>query len=124
MLTGNLLRASRGLLGINQTEIAASVGLSVSAIQRLESSGHDVVRCSAARAQQIEDALKAAGVSILNGGRLWGAIRPPGARQRLKIGERHTWSRNRGGLGGAVNEPGAADRRGRNGMGHRCLKAL
>jgi transcriptional regulator with XRE-family HTH domain len=67
MLTGNLLRASRGLLGINQTEMATSVGLSVSAIQRLESSGHEVVRCSAARAQQIEDALRAAGVSILNG---------------------------------------------------------
>lgn len=64
MITANQLRASRGLLGIGQKELADAVGLSVQTIQRMESSD-GVIRGNVDSLTKLIVGLEAMGIELI-----------------------------------------------------------
>jgi transcriptional regulator with XRE-family HTH domain len=67
VITSSQLRAARGLLGIDQRQLAELAGVSVPTIQRMEASSH-VVRGNVDSLMRLLAALDAAGVEIINEG--------------------------------------------------------
>jgi transcriptional regulator with XRE-family HTH domain len=81
MITAAQLRAARGLLGIDQRELAKQSGLSVPTIQRMEAS-ETMVRGNVDSLVKLITAFDAAGIEIIDEG----AISNSGGRGvRLKI---------------------------------------
>jgi transcriptional regulator with XRE-family HTH domain len=64
MITSAQLRAARGLLGIDQRELADLAGLSVPTIQRMEASD-GVIRGNVDSMMKLITALDAAGVELI-----------------------------------------------------------
>ncbi len=67
MLTGAQMRAARGLLGIDQRELAQRSSLSLPTIQRMESSD-GVIRGNVDSLMKLVDALTAAGIELIDDG--------------------------------------------------------
>jgi transcriptional regulator with XRE-family HTH domain len=67
MITGAQMRAARGLLGIDQRELAQRSGLSLPTIQRMESSD-GVVRGNVDSLMKLVEALNAAGIELIGEG--------------------------------------------------------
>jgi transcriptional regulator with XRE-family HTH domain len=67
MITGAQMRAARGLLGIDQRELAQRSGLSLPTIQRMESSD-GVVRGNVDSLMKLVEALGAAGIELIGEG--------------------------------------------------------
>jgi transcriptional regulator with XRE-family HTH domain len=67
MITAGQMRAARALLGIDQRQLAASSGLSLPTIQRMEASA-DVVRGNVDSLMKLVGALQAAGLELINEG--------------------------------------------------------
>lgn len=80
MITSAQLRAARGLLGIDQRELADLAGLSVPTIQRMEASD-GVIRGNVDSMMKLITALDGAGVELLAEG---AASRATGRGVRLK----------------------------------------
>jgi transcriptional regulator with XRE-family HTH domain len=80
MITSAQLRAARGLLGIDQRELADLAGLSVPTIQRMEASD-GVIRGNVDSMMKLITALDVAGVELIAEG---GASRATGRGVRLK----------------------------------------
>lgn len=80
MITSAQLRAARGLLGIDQRELAELAGLSVPTIQRMEASD-GVIRGNVDSMMKLITALDVAGVELLAEG---AASRASGRGVRLK----------------------------------------
>ena len=80
MITSAQLRAARGLLGIDQRELADLAGLSVPTIQRMEASD-GVIRGNVDSMMKLITALDAAGVELIAEG---AASRATGRGVRLK----------------------------------------
>lgn len=80
MITSAQLRAARGLLGIDQRELAELAGLSVPTIQRMEASD-GVIRGNVDSMMKLITALDVAGVELLAEG---AAGRATGRGVRLK----------------------------------------
>ncbi len=83
MITAGQLRASRALLGIDQRKLAASAGLSLPTIQRMEAS-EGVVRGNVDSLMKLVGALDALGIELIadntvsqSGGRGVRLKRPP-----------------------------------------------
>lgn len=69
MLTnGNQLRAARSLIGWEQTDVAASCGLSVTTIRNMEASGKYPIAGRSLNVQKVQRALEEAGIEFLNHG--------------------------------------------------------
>lgn len=82
MITASQLRAARALLGVNQSELAELVSLSVPTIQRMESSD-GFIRGNVDSLIKLISGLELAGVQLINDG----GISPGGGRGvRLKAG--------------------------------------
>jgi transcriptional regulator with XRE-family HTH domain len=64
MITSAQLRAARGLLGIDQRELADLAGLSVPTIQRMEAS-NGVIRGNVESMMKLMTALDVAGVELI-----------------------------------------------------------
>jgi transcriptional regulator with XRE-family HTH domain len=64
MITSSQLRAARGLLGIDQRELAELAGLSVPTIQRMEASD-GVIRGNVDSMMKLITALDVAGVELI-----------------------------------------------------------
>jgi transcriptional regulator with XRE-family HTH domain len=64
MITSAQLRAARGLLGIDQRELADLAGLSVPTIQRMEASA-DVIRGNVDSLMKLVTALDRAGIELI-----------------------------------------------------------
>jgi transcriptional regulator with XRE-family HTH domain len=69
VLTSDQLRAARGLLGWTQENLAQASGVAVSTVKRMEAS-NGVIRANTQNAWKVEQALRAAGVELIdeNGG--------------------------------------------------------
>lgn len=67
MITATQMRAARGLLGIDQRELAELSGLSLPTIQRMEASG-GVVRGNVDSLMKLVDALAANGIELIGEG--------------------------------------------------------
>ena len=67
MITAQQLRAARALLGLDQRTLAATCGLSLPTIQRMESSD-GVVRGNVESLMKLIDALDRAGVDLIGDG--------------------------------------------------------
>lgn len=67
MITSGQLRAARGLLGIDQRQLADLSGLSVPTIQRMEAS-ETVVRGNVDSLMKLITALDKAGIELINEG--------------------------------------------------------
>jgi len=67
MITAGQMRAARALLGIDQRQLAASSGLSLPTIQRMEAS-EGVVRGNVDSLMKLVGALQAAGLELINEG--------------------------------------------------------
>jgi len=67
MITAQQLRAARALLGLDQRTLAATCGLSLPTIQRMESSD-GVVRGNVESLMKLIDALDRAGVELIGDG--------------------------------------------------------
>lgn len=80
MITSAQLRAARGLLGIDQRELADLAGLSVPTIQRMEASD-GVIRGNVDSMMKLIKALDGAGVELIAEG---AASRAMGRGVRLK----------------------------------------
>ena len=80
MITSAQLRAARGLLGIDQRELAELAGLSVPTIQRMEASD-GVIRGNVDSMMKLITALDVAGVELIAEG---AASRATGRGVRLK----------------------------------------
>jgi transcriptional regulator with XRE-family HTH domain len=80
MITSAQLRAARGLLGIDQRELADLAGLSVPTIQRMEASD-GVIRGNVDSMMKLITALDVAGVELIAEG---AASRATGRGVRLK----------------------------------------
>jgi len=80
MITSAQLRAARGLLGIDQRELADLAGLSVPTIQRMEASD-GVIRGNVDSMMKLITALDIAGVELITEG---AASRATGRGVRLK----------------------------------------
>jgi transcriptional regulator with XRE-family HTH domain len=80
MITSAQLRAARGLLGIDQRELADLAGLSVPTIQRMEASD-GVIRGNVDSMMKLITALDGAGVELIAEG---AASRATGRGVRLK----------------------------------------
>ncbi|MGE0030538.1 MAG: helix-turn-helix domain-containing protein [Steroidobacteraceae bacterium] len=80
MITSAQLRAARGLLGIDQRELADLAGLSVPTIQRMEASD-GVIRGNVDSMMKLITALDGAGVELIAEG---AASRVTGRGVRLK----------------------------------------
>jgi transcriptional regulator with XRE-family HTH domain len=65
MITASQLRAARALLGIDQRELAASAGLSLPTIQRMEASD-GVIRGNVDSLMKLVAALDAAGIELIS----------------------------------------------------------
>ena len=65
MITAAQMRAARALLGIDQRDLAASSGLSLPTIQRMEASD-DVIRGNVDSLMKLIAALGAAGVELID----------------------------------------------------------
>jgi transcriptional regulator with XRE-family HTH domain len=81
MITSAQLRAARGLLGIDQRELADLAGLSVPTIQRMEASA-GVVRGNVDSMMKLITALDLAGIELIAEG---AASQATGRGVRLKI---------------------------------------
>jgi transcriptional regulator with XRE-family HTH domain len=64
MITAAQLKAARALLGINQSQLAESSGLSVPTIQRMEASD-DVIRGNVGSLMKVIEALENAGIEVI-----------------------------------------------------------
>ena len=71
MITAGQMRAARALLGIDQRELAASSGLSLPTIQRMEASD-GVVRGNVDSLMKLIEALNRAGIELINEGAVSG----------------------------------------------------
>ncbi len=67
MITGSQMKAARGLLGIDQKDLARLSGLSLPTIQRMEGSD-GIVRAVVGSLEKVSDALAAAGVELISSG--------------------------------------------------------
>ena len=67
MITGTQMRTARGLLGIDQRELAQRSGLSLPTIQRMESSD-GVVRGNVDSLMKLVEALNTAGIELIGDG--------------------------------------------------------
>jgi transcriptional regulator with XRE-family HTH domain len=67
MITGAQMRAARGLLSIDQRELAQRSGLSLPTIQRMESSD-GVVRGNVDSLMKLVEALNTAGIELIGEG--------------------------------------------------------
>ena len=65
MITSGQLRASRGLLGIDQRKLAAMSGLSLPTIQRMEASD-GVIRGNVDSLMKLVAALEAGGIELIS----------------------------------------------------------
>ena len=64
MITASQIRAARGLLGVDQKELAEMSGVSLPTIQRMEASdGH--VRSTVDTLTKVVEALQAAGIELI-----------------------------------------------------------
>lgn len=77
LTTGYQLKAARALLGLEQTQVAAMVGVSVNTIRNMEASGAFEIAGRSANVRAVQRALEAAGAEFLNHGN-------PGVRVRLE----------------------------------------
>ena len=68
MITSSQMRATRVMLGIDQSELGEMAGLSVPAIQRMESSNGQVLGTTDALTSVVE-ALEEAGIELIGNGR-------------------------------------------------------
>jgi transcriptional regulator with XRE-family HTH domain len=76
LTTGYQLKAARALLGLEQTQVAAMVGVSVNTIRNMEASAAFEIAGRSANVRAVQRALEAAGAEFLNHGN-------PGVRVRL-----------------------------------------
>ncbi len=67
MITGAQMRAARGLLEIDQRQLAERSGLSLPTIQRMEAS-HGLIRGNVDSLMKLVDALAAAGIELIGEG--------------------------------------------------------
>ena len=84
MITSAQLRAARGLLGIDQRELADLAGLSVPTIQRMEASA-GVIRGNVDSLMKLVTALDRAGIELIAEG---AASQATGRGVRLKLATR------------------------------------
>lgn len=90
MITAAQLRAARGLLGIDQRELAQLAGLSIPTIQRMEASD-GVVRSNVDSLVKVTQALDLAGIELISeGAATTGCGR--GVRLRLTAAQRASTS--------------------------------
>jgi len=88
MITSGQLRAARGLLGIDQRQLADLSGLSVPTIQRMEAS-ETVVRGNVDSLMKLITALDKAGIELINeGAASTGQGRGVRLKDRALIGDR------------------------------------
>jgi len=83
MITAAQIRAARGLLNLNQAQLAEMAGLGIATIKRIEASPE--VRGAAATIWKIQAALEAAGIEFLSaqeGGGMGVRLRQIGYRGR------------------------------------------
>ncbi len=69
LTTGFQLAAARALIGMDQTDLAARAGLSVTTIRNMERVGSGPVAGRSANVQAVQRALQDAGVEFLNHGK-------------------------------------------------------
>lgn len=68
LTTGNQLKAARALAEIEQTALAALVGVNVNTIRNMEASGSGAIAGRSQTVQSVQRALEAVGVEFLNHG--------------------------------------------------------
>ena len=77
LTTGYQLAAARALIGLDQIELAARVGVSANTIRNMEASKANAIAGRSQNVQAVQAALEAAGVEFLNHGQ-------PGVRLKGK----------------------------------------
>ncbi len=85
LTTGNQLKAARALVGMEQTALAETAGVSANTIRNMEATGAGPISGRAQTVQTIQRALEAAGVEFLNHGRPGVRLRD-GMRRRGRAG--------------------------------------
>ena len=61
-VSGNQIKASRALIGMEQAELADKAGVSINTVRNMEAAGADEVRVRSDTLFRVQEALKAAGV--------------------------------------------------------------
>jgi transcriptional regulator with XRE-family HTH domain len=72
MILVRQIKAARALLGWSQVELAEKSGLSKPTIERIESPDDGPIDSRHAKGEQVESALRAAGIEFLNDGEIIG----------------------------------------------------
>ena len=66
--SGNQLRAARALLGQDQDEFAAALGIGINTLRTMEASGAEMVGGFASTRERVTRALEKIGIELLNDG--------------------------------------------------------
>ncbi|WP_221155330.1 helix-turn-helix domain-containing protein [Rhizobium lentis] len=67
-ITGNQIRAARALVGMDQQALADKASIGINTVRNMESAGPDRIRVRTDTLDAVVDALKAAGVVIIDAG--------------------------------------------------------
>ncbi|MCJ9691620.1 helix-turn-helix domain-containing protein [Rhizobium sp. PRIMUS64] len=67
-ITGFQIKAARSLIGMEQVELAAKAGVSANTIRNMEAAGAERISVRTGTLDAVTDALKAAGVLIIDQG--------------------------------------------------------
>ncbi|MBY2993759.1 helix-turn-helix domain-containing protein [Rhizobium leguminosarum] len=67
-ITGFQIKAARSLIGMEQVELAAKAGVSANTVRNMEAAGAERISVRTGTLDAVTDALKAAGVLIIDQG--------------------------------------------------------
>lgn len=67
-VTGNQIRAARTLIGMDQQALADKAGIGINTVRNMEAAGADRISVRTGTLDAVTDALKAAGVVIIDEG--------------------------------------------------------
>lgn len=67
-ITGNQIRAARALVGMDQQALADKASIGINTVRNMEGAGAERIRVRTDTLDAVIDALKAAGVIIIDGG--------------------------------------------------------
>ena len=67
-ITGNQIRAARSLVGMGQQELADAAQIGINTVRNMEGTGADRIRVRTDTLDAVVDALKAAGVILIEEG--------------------------------------------------------
>lgn len=80
LTTGNQLKAARALAGVDQHQVADSAGVNVNTIRNMEARGAELITSSAVTVRNVQLALEALGIELLNHAQPGVRLTPPNER--------------------------------------------